>query len=284
MVAAARRPGGGRRSRRGRVDGRQAMEQTSRGRAPGRDQLDLERLSGTSQWIDAPTVDAVLRLHRDYLGLPPPDAILVEEGARQTATPIACPTRYVTTAAAEPMRTCRARRTAGSDRSGGSRRRRRRTANRIDRRSRPEGRAPGRQQVRDDRDDGADAEGDEGPAGCAPRRAQLVDRGPAPRGPACRARAPGRRTSGPRWPPPRPRVVLGPVDLGELGLLLLRHRLELGLFERDLALEELALTASRCTRRPPSRTRRRGVPAMPARSTNEPPPDAPAMPITRARF
>ena len=40
-----------------------------------------ERLSGTGQWIDAPTVDAVLRLHRDYLGLPPPDAILVEEGA-----------------------------------------------------------------------------------------------------------------------------------------------------------------------------------------------------------
>ena len=27
-----------------------------------------ERLSGTGQWIDAPTVDAVLRLHRDYLG------------------------------------------------------------------------------------------------------------------------------------------------------------------------------------------------------------------------
>ena len=37
-----------------------------------------ERLSGTGQWIDAPTVDAVLRLHREYLGLPPPDAILVE--------------------------------------------------------------------------------------------------------------------------------------------------------------------------------------------------------------
>ena len=37
-----------------------------------------ERLSGTGQWIDAPTVDAVLRLHREYLGMPPPDAILVE--------------------------------------------------------------------------------------------------------------------------------------------------------------------------------------------------------------
>ena len=40
-----------------------------------------ERLSGTGQWIDAPTVDAVLRLHRDYLGMPPPDAILVESEA-----------------------------------------------------------------------------------------------------------------------------------------------------------------------------------------------------------
>ena len=37
-----------------------------------------ERLSGTGQWIDAPTVDAVLRLHREYLGMPPPDAILVD--------------------------------------------------------------------------------------------------------------------------------------------------------------------------------------------------------------
>jgi hypothetical protein len=37
-----------------------------------------ERLAGTGQWIDAPTVDAVLRLHREYLGLPPPDALIVE--------------------------------------------------------------------------------------------------------------------------------------------------------------------------------------------------------------
>ncbi len=37
-----------------------------------------ERLSGTGQWIDARTVDSVLRLHRDYLGMPPPDALLVE--------------------------------------------------------------------------------------------------------------------------------------------------------------------------------------------------------------
>ena len=48
-----------------------------------------ERLSGTGQWIDAPTVDAVLRLHREYLGMPPPDAILVEgeelqDGRRRT--------------------------------------------------------------------------------------------------------------------------------------------------------------------------------------------------------
>ena len=37
-----------------------------------------ERLSGTGQWVDAPMVDAVLRLHREYLGMPPPDAIVVE--------------------------------------------------------------------------------------------------------------------------------------------------------------------------------------------------------------
>jgi hypothetical protein len=37
-----------------------------------------ERLSGTGHWVDAPTVDTVLRLHREYLGMPPPDAILVE--------------------------------------------------------------------------------------------------------------------------------------------------------------------------------------------------------------
>jgi hypothetical protein len=37
-----------------------------------------ERLAGTEQWIDAPTIEAVLRLHREYLGMPPPDAILVE--------------------------------------------------------------------------------------------------------------------------------------------------------------------------------------------------------------
>jgi hypothetical protein len=37
-----------------------------------------ERLAGTEQWLDAPAVDAVLRLHREYLGMPPPDAILVE--------------------------------------------------------------------------------------------------------------------------------------------------------------------------------------------------------------
>jgi hypothetical protein len=37
-----------------------------------------ERLAGSGQWLDGPTVEAVLRLHREYLGMPPPDAILVE--------------------------------------------------------------------------------------------------------------------------------------------------------------------------------------------------------------
>ena len=36
-----------------------------------------ERLAGTAAWVDPPTVDAVLRLHREYLGLPPPDEIVV---------------------------------------------------------------------------------------------------------------------------------------------------------------------------------------------------------------
>jgi hypothetical protein len=52
-----------------------------------------ERLSGTGQWIDAPTVDAVLRLHREYLGLPPPDTLLVEgeevAGARDERSSVA---------------------------------------------------------------------------------------------------------------------------------------------------------------------------------------------------
>jgi hypothetical protein len=39
----------------------------------------VDRMADTAQWIDRPTVDAVLRLHRDYLGMPPPDALIVEE-------------------------------------------------------------------------------------------------------------------------------------------------------------------------------------------------------------
>ena len=38
----------------------------------------VERMADSAQWIDRESVDAVLRLHRDYLGMPPPDAILVE--------------------------------------------------------------------------------------------------------------------------------------------------------------------------------------------------------------
>ncbi len=37
-----------------------------------------ERLSGTDPGIDARTVDGILRLHREYLGMPPPDAFLVD--------------------------------------------------------------------------------------------------------------------------------------------------------------------------------------------------------------
>ena len=39
----------------------------------------VDRMADTAQWVDRETVDAVLRLHRDYLGMPPPDALLVEE-------------------------------------------------------------------------------------------------------------------------------------------------------------------------------------------------------------
>jgi hypothetical protein len=37
-----------------------------------------ERLAGSAHWVDGPTVESVLRLHREYLGLPPPDAILID--------------------------------------------------------------------------------------------------------------------------------------------------------------------------------------------------------------
>lgn len=39
-----------------------------------------ERLAGSARWADGPTVDAVLRLHREYLGLPPPDELVVMGG------------------------------------------------------------------------------------------------------------------------------------------------------------------------------------------------------------
>ena len=33
-----------------------------------------ERLANSAEWVDGSTVEAILRLHRDYLGMPPPDA------------------------------------------------------------------------------------------------------------------------------------------------------------------------------------------------------------------
>jgi hypothetical protein len=38
-----------------------------------------DRLAGLPEALDGRTVQRVLRLHRDYLGLPPPDRIIVEE-------------------------------------------------------------------------------------------------------------------------------------------------------------------------------------------------------------
>jgi hypothetical protein len=34
------------------------------------------RMAESVDWIDGSTVESVLRLHRDYLGMPPPDAFL----------------------------------------------------------------------------------------------------------------------------------------------------------------------------------------------------------------
>ena len=49
-----------------------------------------ERLAASARWIDSPTVESVLRLHREYLGLPPPDAILVDgEDTSAAASPAA---------------------------------------------------------------------------------------------------------------------------------------------------------------------------------------------------
>ena len=44
-----------------------------------------ERLVGSAQWIDGPTVSAVLDLHREYLGLPPPDAFVGDEAPGDAA-------------------------------------------------------------------------------------------------------------------------------------------------------------------------------------------------------
>lgn len=35
-----------------------------------------DRMDGSAEWIDGSTVETVLRLHREYLGMPPPDAFL----------------------------------------------------------------------------------------------------------------------------------------------------------------------------------------------------------------
>jgi hypothetical protein len=43
-----------------------------------------ERLSGRGRTVDRPTVDAVLRLHREYLSLPPPDEIVVAGAVEET--------------------------------------------------------------------------------------------------------------------------------------------------------------------------------------------------------
>ena len=44
-----------------------------------------ERLAGSGRWVDGETVDEVLRLHREYLGMPPPDASAGSSVARPTA-------------------------------------------------------------------------------------------------------------------------------------------------------------------------------------------------------
>ena len=71
------------------------------------------------------------------------------------------------------------------------------------------------------------------------------DRARAPHERACRGRSPGRSKM--RWAiaPPRRAGSPSPGRRGQLGLLLLGHRLHLGPLERDLALEQLALALHR---------------------------------------
>ena len=38
----------------------------------------VDRLAGSAEWLDPSAVEAVLRLHREYLGMPPPDRLIVE--------------------------------------------------------------------------------------------------------------------------------------------------------------------------------------------------------------
>ena len=45
-----------------------------------------ERLTSLDPALDARTVESVLRIHRDYLSLPPPDRIVVEGGALDGAS------------------------------------------------------------------------------------------------------------------------------------------------------------------------------------------------------
>jgi hypothetical protein len=47
------------------------------------------RLIGLDPEIDARTIEAVLRLHREYLGLPPPDRLVVVDGDGEGASDLA---------------------------------------------------------------------------------------------------------------------------------------------------------------------------------------------------
>jgi hypothetical protein len=48
-----------------------------------------DRLGSGNRGLDAPTVESVLRIHREYLGLPPPDRFLIDGNAADDSDELA---------------------------------------------------------------------------------------------------------------------------------------------------------------------------------------------------
>src|SRR5262245_13272485 len=225
------------------------------------------RFAGQDRRVDERAVESILRAHRDYLSLPPPDRLIIEGGeADPTATDGAVAPLATNGAVAPSDRDAdgpsheirddgrgrpdqdlarpgeeqaAAREEAHSGADGEQRRDR--TPDRREERG-----AAGREEVRDDRDERPDPEGEERARGGAPRRAELVrieaellahERVKGVLGVADHARGDRLRFGFGE--------ALAPVDRGELLALLIGHRLELRPLQRDLALEQLPLRLHR---------------------------------------